>query len=382
MITKFPFEACGKADYGWLKASYHFSFGEYANPDKHPIGPLCVWNDDVIAAGTGFPMHPHKNMEIITYVRSGAITHEDSLGNKGRTEAGNIQLMSAGHGIRHSEFNHEASATTLFQIWIEPKQLNIKPYWDSIDLKNYHTPGWTCLVSGNKNDGAPLTINQNIRLWRFLSQKKDVYQTPESLGNLSYGVISKGQIKLNNKHLFTQDGIKIQDETTLIFEATEETEWMVLEIFENIKIYVRIYIYVFSRGFSHFNFNTNNPITLVLGIRWRSIFTRCSSYGYRKVKKTYTLKIRLVVAFITTIPIVLIQVSILLILLNKLSIFNTYHVFYLKVLGNLCIFRALFGWLFFNTIFDAPRFNQNNKLIFSPIFFMLGILLLTIGLLK
>jgi hypothetical protein len=120
MIDLRPFSNLGSADHGWLKARHHFSFGSHYDPANMGHGALRVWNDDEIAPNSGFPAHPHANMEIITYVREGAITHQDSLGNKGRTEAGDVQVMSAGSGIRHSEYNLEPTKTTLFQIWIEP----------------------------------------------------------------------------------------------------------------------------------------------------------------------------------------------------------------------------------------------------------------------
>ena len=102
-IERRPFETLGHADHGWLNARHHFSFADYHDPDRMGWGAIRVWNDDEIAANTGFPPHPHRDMEIVTYVRKGAITHQDSLGNKGRTEAGDVQVMSAGTGIRHSE---------------------------------------------------------------------------------------------------------------------------------------------------------------------------------------------------------------------------------------------------------------------------------------
>ena len=121
MITLKPFDTLGGADHGWLKAKHHFSFADYYDPKNVSHGALRVWNDDEIAPNTGFPPHPHANMEIITYVREGAITHQDSLGNKGRTEAGDVQVMSAGSGIRHAEYNLEPGTTKVFQIWIMPR---------------------------------------------------------------------------------------------------------------------------------------------------------------------------------------------------------------------------------------------------------------------
>ena len=112
MIERRPFAQLGGADHGWLKAKHHFSFADYYDPNRMGFGALRVWNDDEIAAGAGFPPHPHSDMEIVTYVRKGAITHKDSLGNEGRTEAGDVQVMSAGTGIRHAEYNLEGETTS------------------------------------------------------------------------------------------------------------------------------------------------------------------------------------------------------------------------------------------------------------------------------
>src|SRR6188472_2189523 len=129
MIERRPFAALGGADHGWLKAKHHFSFARYYDPERLGHGSLRVWNDDEIAPNTGFPSHPHSDMEIITYVRQGAITHEDSLGHKGRTEVGDVQVMSAGSGIRHAEYNRESVPTRIFQIWIEPEKQGGEPSW-------------------------------------------------------------------------------------------------------------------------------------------------------------------------------------------------------------------------------------------------------------
>lgn len=131
MLQLRPFESLGHANHGWLDAHHHFSFAEYYDPARMHWGNLRVWNDDLIAAGSGFPSHPHRDMEIITYVREGAITHQDSLGNKGRTEAGDVQVMSAGSGIVHSEYNLEDVDTRIFQIWVVPERVGDAPTWGS-----------------------------------------------------------------------------------------------------------------------------------------------------------------------------------------------------------------------------------------------------------
>src|SRR3954467_10631967 len=129
MIEVRPHDGLGGANHGWLDTRHHFSFADYHDPQRMHWGALRVWNDDEIAPKSGFPPHPHANMEIITYVRQGAITHQDSLGNRGRTEAGDVQVMSAGTGIRHSEYNLKPAKTRIFQIWIEPTTTGGQPTW-------------------------------------------------------------------------------------------------------------------------------------------------------------------------------------------------------------------------------------------------------------
>ena len=131
MINLIPYEKLGGADHGWLKAKHHFSFASYQDPNRMNFGPMRVINDDIVAAQKGFAPHPHDNMEIITYVRKGAITHKDNMGNEGRTAAGDVQVMSAGTGVTHSEYNLEDEETSLYQIWMFPNKKNVKPRWDA-----------------------------------------------------------------------------------------------------------------------------------------------------------------------------------------------------------------------------------------------------------
>jgi len=139
MHTHYPYQELGRANHGWLDARHHFSFASYYNPKRMGFGTLRVINDDIIKAGRGFDTHSHRDMEIITFVREGAITHKDSNGNVGRTEAGDVQVMSAGSGVSHSEFNLETKDTNIFQIWIEPNQIGVKPRWDSHEFPDVST---------------------------------------------------------------------------------------------------------------------------------------------------------------------------------------------------------------------------------------------------
>ena len=165
MIERRPFNQLATSDHGWLKARHHFSFGEYVDPARMSWGTLRVWNDDEITANTGFPPHPHANMEIITYVREGAITHKDSLGNEGRTEAGDVQVMSAGSGIRHAEYNLESEPTRIFQIWILPTQHGGSPAWGSQPFPKGDRSGrFVTLASGFDEDEDALPIRADARV--------------------------------------------------------------------------------------------------------------------------------------------------------------------------------------------------------------------------
>src|SRR5579875_937519 len=153
MIQLHPCDGLGRFRNEWLNARHHFSFGQWRDPARMGFGNLRVWNDDEVAPGTGFDPHPHREMEIITYVREGAITHRDSLGNEGRTEAGDIQVMHAGTGIVHAEYNAEATPTRLFQIWITPNQAGVAPGWGTRRFPPA-SEGLAVLASGAAEDQA------------------------------------------------------------------------------------------------------------------------------------------------------------------------------------------------------------------------------------
>ena len=165
MIERKPFNQLGGADHGWLKAKHHFSFGDYYDPKNMGVGSLRVWNDDEIAPNSGFPPHTHANMEIITYVRDGAVSHSDSLGNTGRIAAGGVQVMSAGTGIRHAEFNLEPKTTRIFQIWIKPKANGGAPAWGTKPFPKKDRAGrFVTLASGFESDREALPIRAQARV--------------------------------------------------------------------------------------------------------------------------------------------------------------------------------------------------------------------------
>lgn len=227
MITIYPYENLGHADHGWLKARHHFSFASYYNPKRMEFGVLRVINDDIIQGGTGFGTHPHKDMEIITYVRSGAITHRDSQGNEGRTAAGDVQVMSAGTGIYHSEQNAESEDTTLYQIWIEPNKLGVKPAWGAHEFpKEPVQDALKLLVSGDGK--APLHIHQDAFIYAGNLQAGTIINHP--LHEQAYLLVSQGEITLNGKALKKGDGAEITALSSVQIEAVTDAEILVIDV--------------------------------------------------------------------------------------------------------------------------------------------------------
>src|SRR6185369_1914423 len=230
MIDKRPFDALGSADHGWLKAKHHFSFARYYGPARLRHGSLRVWNDDEIAPNTGFPPHPHSDMEIITYVRQGAITHEDSLGHKGRTEAGDVQVMSAGSGIRHAEFNREPVPTTLFQIWIEPEGSGGEPSWGAKPFPKSDRSGrFVPLASGFPGDDDALPIRAPARVLGATLKAGDVAEYKLGAKRHGYLVPAQGSVEVNGVRILTRDGAAISNEPVLKIKALEDSEIVLVD---------------------------------------------------------------------------------------------------------------------------------------------------------
>ena len=205
-----PFASLGHADHGWLDARHHFSFASYYDPDRMGWGAIRVWNDDAIAAGSGFPPHPHRDMEIITYVRSGAISHEDSMGNRGRTGAGDVQVMSAGSGVRHAEYNAEGETSTLFQIWIEPTTRGGAPSWGAKPFPKGERAGeWAVLASGFADDGDALPIRAEARVMAATLTAGGVLTHTVGAGRHAYLVPATGALLINGARIETRDGVAL-----------------------------------------------------------------------------------------------------------------------------------------------------------------------------
>lgn len=230
MIEKRPFKALGGADHGWLKARHHFSFAEYYDPARMNWGVLRVWNDDEIASNSGFPPHPHSDMEIVTYVRKGAITHKDSLGNEGRTEAGDVQVMSAGSGIRHAEYNLEPETTTLFQIWIQPRTRGGAPSWGAKPFPKGERAGrFVTLASGFDNDNDALPIRADARVLGATLKKGDTTTYELGGGRHAYLVAATGKVEVGGVELDARDGAAIKDVGTIAVKALEDAELVLVD---------------------------------------------------------------------------------------------------------------------------------------------------------
>jgi redox-sensitive bicupin YhaK (pirin superfamily) len=230
MIQVRPFAGLGSFRNEWLNAHHHFSFGHYHNPERMGFGRLRVWNDDEIGAGTGFDPHPHQEMEIVTYIREGAITHRDNLGNEGRTEAGDVQVMHAGTGIVHAEYNREDTATRLFQIWILPDRRGVAPGWGTRQFPR--TGGLTVLASGRAQDAdsVALQLNADAALLAGTLSAGETAKLTLAPGRGIYLVPASGSVTVNGVAVNARDGAAITGETDLTIAATTASELVLVDV--------------------------------------------------------------------------------------------------------------------------------------------------------
>ena len=223
-----PFASLGAANHGWLDAHHHFSFGSYRDPSRMSWGNIRVWNDDVIAPQSGFPPHPHSDMEIITYVRTGAITHDDSMGNKGRTGAGDVQVMSAASGVRHAEYNVEDVPTTLFQIWIEPTRRGGAPSWGAKPFPKGDRSGrWSVLASGFGDEDA-LPIRTDARVMGATLSADESLTHDVGAGRHAYLVAATGRIEVNGVPAKARDGVALSGGSYTI-RALDDAELVLVD---------------------------------------------------------------------------------------------------------------------------------------------------------
>jgi redox-sensitive bicupin YhaK (pirin superfamily) len=229
MIELRPFASLGGANHGWLDTKHHFSFADYHDDNRVHWGDLRVWNDDIIAPKSGFPAHPHRDMEIITYVREGAISHKDSLGNAGRTEAGDVQVMSAGTGITHAEFNLEDVDSHIFQIWIIPTKRGEAPSWGTRPFPKGERSGkFVTLASGFANDDDALPIRTDARVAAATLKAGETAEYPLGKSRHGYLVPATGSVSLQGGDgtvvVQARDGAAITDVETLRVTAIEDSE--------------------------------------------------------------------------------------------------------------------------------------------------------------
>lgn len=234
MIQIYKKSDLGHVQTDWLDTRHHFSFGHYLDESRMGFGNLRVVNDDLIRAGSGFGTHPHRNMEIITYVRSGTVIHKDSMGNHGKTGAGDVQVMTAGSGVAHSEYADADAGedTRLYQIWIEPRENGLKPAWDQAEFPKKPVSGaLNLLVSGrleDKDEGA-LHINQDAAIFGG-KLEKGTSLTQTLREKQAYVLVSYGTIALDGDVMEEGDGAEISAQDVVEIKAVSDAEILVIEL--------------------------------------------------------------------------------------------------------------------------------------------------------
>ena len=231
MIEIRPFAGLGHANHGWLDAHHHFSFADYFHPQRQNFGALRVWNDDHILPQSGFAPHPHRDMEIITYVRKGAISHKDNQGNSGRTAAGDVQVMSAGTGIVHAEYNLETEATEIFQIWVQPSRQGLPPRWENRQFPRASREGTLQAVASGQADypdAAPISADATL-VAAPLTAGQEAHH-PLAPGRRAYVVSARGRVAINGQLVQPRDGVAISAETQLNLRAEDDAEILLLDL--------------------------------------------------------------------------------------------------------------------------------------------------------
>ena len=230
MIEHRPVSELGGGDLGWLKALHHFHIGGHGNPAHKALGNLHVLNDDDIAPGAGFPPHAHRDVEIITYVREGYVSHRDSLGNEGRTDAGDVQVMSAGTGIQHGEVAAPDQRTKIFQIWLHPRKRGGEPRWGTKPFPKSDRAGrFVVLASGFAEDTDALHIRADARVLGATLTRGQSLTYDLAPGRKGYLVATSGRVTLNEVSLEARDGAAIRDERALHIAALADTEIMLVD---------------------------------------------------------------------------------------------------------------------------------------------------------
>ncbi|RAR62535.1 hypothetical protein C7401_106212 [Paraburkholderia unamae] len=218
------------ADYGWLRAKYHFAVSAQGNDAHRALGPLIVWNDDEIAVGRGFPMHGHRDMEIVTYVRQGVLGHRDTLGSEGTIRAGDVQVMSAGTGIRHAEVNQGDEPLKVYQIWLRPREAGGKPAWDTKLFPAHDRSGrFVVLASGFHGDAGALPIQADARLLGATLEAGERLRHALPISHRAYLVVASGRIEVNGERMDALDGVAISNTQALEISAIEDSELVMVD---------------------------------------------------------------------------------------------------------------------------------------------------------
>jgi quercetin 2,3-dioxygenase len=221
----------GYADHGWLKSFHSFSFADYYDPRHMGVGNLRVINEDRIAAGTGFGMHGHRDMEIVSYVLDGALAHKDSIGTDGVIRPGDVQRMSAGSGVRHSEFNHEADATTHFlQIWILPSRNGIEPGYEQKHFASEGKRGRLATVASPDGRDGSVTIHADATLRAGLFTGAERAELALDPARIAYVHLVRGGLRVNDRQLAAGDALRLDQETKLVLEGGEDAEVLVFDL--------------------------------------------------------------------------------------------------------------------------------------------------------
>ncbi len=221
----------GYADHGWLKSFHSFSFAGYHNPQYMGWGNLRVVNEDRVAAGMGFGKHGHRNMEIISYVLSGELAHQDSMGNVKSIPPGDVQRMSAGSGVMHSEFNHAKDQTTHFlQIWIEPNVLEITPSYEQKAIPQIHKEGKLCLIASSESEGDAVKIHADAKIYAGLFDGDQAAQIQLDPKRKAYVHLVQGTLVVNGQTLSTGDALLIEHEAQLNLDHGNAAEVLVFDL--------------------------------------------------------------------------------------------------------------------------------------------------------
>jgi hypothetical protein len=230
MLVHRRWESLGSADLGWLRAKHHFAVSAEDNPEHNALGPLIVWNDDEIAVGGGFPMHGHRDVEIITYVRQGVVGHRDTLGSEGTISAGDVQVMSAGTGIRHSEFNRSDVPLKLYQIWLLPRVAGGAPRWDTKPFPRSDRSGrFVVLASGFPADEGALPIRADARLLCATLKAGERIRQELSSSRCAYLAVASGRIEINGESMSSLDGAAIRQVQAVDITALEDSELVMVD---------------------------------------------------------------------------------------------------------------------------------------------------------